>query len=400
MVRIVSQETKWIIVCSTMNARGTAKIADDYMTFFQDQKIKAEIVSPGLGSGRLYGLIWELGGIYMWGANRHRNIVLVNGRISPLLKKRRCDILLVTLDMMNYGWSAFLSPKTSTREKINIMINTLLVPGSQEKAKWRTVISKKTKKDLLALDARKKLGLRAPSVIYPTGSFTGTNEGNWKARAEDEKERLEIEDSIATALWITGETKNKGFVQSTEILRDLDCIGTRMHIDILGIRSDRMKVNHEQLMGARYGIRSVFRSRLSENELIELYVSRNVALCLSEEEGFGLPFMDAILFGLPVIARRIDTYIEICELLKEEGIGLPAILWIEDRRTVGSGALTTCIEDGSQDWLLRAKGFVRLQAGRVEREVREERKRIYRDRARLLLKRSSRDLARLIEARS
>lgn len=197
---------RWIIVCSTMNARGTAKIANDYLTYFRELDVEAEILSPRLSSSRIYGLIWELAGLYMLRVNRHSKLVLVNGRISPLIRKKEDKMLLVTLDMMNYGWKALVSSKTSSRERINIIINTLVVTGSQRRATWRSVISKKTKLDLMGLDVSKDLRLRMPSVIYPSGSFTRVDESDWQACLGDEEEILGKEENVTSAIWITGST--------------------------------------------------------------------------------------------------------------------------------------------------------------------------------------------------
>lgn len=387
---------KWIIVCSTMNSRGTAKIANDYLTFFRELGCEATIVSPRLSRGRLYGVIWELGAIYLLRVNRNSKIVLVNGRVPPVLRKKTREMLLVTLDMMNYGWGRFFSGETSYREKINIIINTLLVPGSQGKAKWRSVISKKTMVDLEELEASRNPRLGRASVVYPSGSFTRTEEWKSECFEGDEEKILGIEEDITKAIWITGETRNKGFVKATDVLRKLDSLGANMHVDVLGIRSGHLKAYYEELVGNNGSILSTFRERLSEHELIELYVSRNIALCLSEEEGFGLPFMDAILFGLPVIANRIDTYVEICELINEEGIRLPPVLWIEKTKKNATERITKTIESGAEDWVLQVRDFIRVQEGRISKKVREDRKRNYEDNASLLVKRSTRDLARLI----
>lgn len=392
----MGREDRWIIVCSTMNARGTAKIAKDYFLFLQGLGFKVEIVSPRLSVSRLYGLVWELAAIYMKRVDKQSNLVLVNGRVSPLLNKRSCNMLLVTLDMMNYGWSAFISSETSWREKINIVVNTLFVPGSQGKAKWRSVISRKTQLDLVELDATRDLRLKKASIIYPCGSFASTSESDWEERAIDRGGLLETEKDVTKALWITGETKNKGFINGTKTLSGLDKLGTRMDVEILGIRSNRLRVDHQELMDGAIGIRSVFRTRLSEHDLIELYTRSNIALCLSEEEGFGLPFMDAILFGLPVIARRIDTYNEICALVSAEGINVPPVLWIQDKSMGARDGTGADRASRYQEFLLQARDFIRIQAGHVKRDVREERKRNYRDSANVLIKRSCRDLERLI----
>ena len=390
------QRTDWMIVCSTMNARGTAKIANDYLAFFGELGVEARIVSPRFSTSRVYALLWELAAVYMWRIERGGKIVLVNGRISPLLRMKRVDILLVTLDLMNYGWSALFSRELSGREKVNVVVNTLLVPGSQIKARWRSVISTKTRNDLLCLDKEKDLRLTSPCVIYPSGSFTSMSEDRWNGWERDEQELKRNGDYLARAIWITGETKNKGFVKATKILSELSIFGTKLHIDIFGIQSQRMRTSYEESVSIESGLQSVFRTKVSERELIELYVRTNIALCLSEEEGFGLPFMDAILFGLPIIARRIDTYMEICELTSEEGIELPPILWLDKSSRSEERGAGARLEGLGQELILEAKSFIRRQEARIDKEDRSKRKRAYRDKASRLLERSSRELAKLI----
>lgn len=52
------------------------------------------------------------------------------------------------------------------------------------------------------------------------------------------------------------------------------------------------------------------RARVTEAELVELYRSCSVVICPSIYEGFGLPILEAMAYGLPVIASRIPPFQE------------------------------------------------------------------------------------------
>ncbi|TXI92997.1 MAG: glycosyltransferase [Burkholderiaceae bacterium] len=65
----------------------------------------------------------------------------------------------------------------------------------------------------------------------------------------------------------------------------------------------------------------VITGKLSENELSSLYRHADVFLCLSKHEGFGMPLIEAMYHGLPVIARSGSS---IDDTLGGAGLLLPA----------------------------------------------------------------------------
>lgn len=51
----------------------------------------------------------------------------------------------------------------------------------------------------------------------------------------------------------------------------------------------------------------IFTGKISEEELAALYRQCDVFVCLSEHEGFGMPLIEAMHFGLPVVARKSSS---------------------------------------------------------------------------------------------
>jgi L-malate glycosyltransferase len=54
----------------------------------------------------------------------------------------------------------------------------------------------------------------------------------------------------------------------------------------------------------------VFTGRVEEHELRAYYAAADAFLCLSEHEGFGVPLLEAMLFGVPVVAYAAGAVAE------------------------------------------------------------------------------------------
>lgn len=65
--------------------------------------------------------------------------------------------------------------------------------------------------------------------------------------------------------------------------------------------------NHPQ-----FGKQLFWFDRISDETLMEIYKSSSVLLALSEAEGFGLPLIEAGHYQLPIIARNIPIFNEVC----------------------------------------------------------------------------------------
>jgi glycosyltransferase involved in cell wall biosynthesis len=79
-----------------------------------------------------------------------------------------------------------------------------------------------------------------------------------------------------------------------------------------------------------------------------------VFLCLSEHEGFCIPLLEALHFGVPVIARDAGA---VAEVLDDAGV----LLGPEDRIATVAELLTIVVGDGELRAELRARGRRRLE---------------------------------------
>ncbi len=101
---------------------------------------------------------------------------------------------------------------------------------------------------------------------------------------------------------------------------------------------------------ARLGLADnvIFAENISQAQLHGLYLSADVFLCVSEHEGFGVPLVEAMYFGVPVVAWGRTA---VPETLGDAGI----VLWEYD-----DTAFATAIRDIVQD---RERASVIVEAG-------------------------------------
>src|SRR4051812_9734967 len=109
-----------------------------------------------------------------------------------------------------------------------------------------------------------------------------------------------------------------------------------------------------------------FERSLSRAELAERFRSAHAFLCLSEHEGFCIPVLEALHFGLPVVARPAGAVPEVA--------GDAALLVDDADPAVVAELLHLAVSDGDLRAELRRRGAARVEAfapERTERALRE-----------------------------
>lgn len=316
------------IIVPSREARGTRRIVSDYKSYFEKLGAIVELKSPPHTWPKWKILAWELLGLYLRSCKREDILLAPNGRISPrvFLGGRRV-YMIVLLDTMNIGFRKLLASEFKPTEKLNILINSIIVPRSILASRCLTAISQKTATDFKTYLKRESEGMALGGslktlVVYPGGSFKDSaldNSVGSNGRSQ----------GVAGAIWISGETRNKAFMEGVGFLRryskELDIGDTCVY----GISSAKVRNAAEELINARE-CRLVFEAvNTDEAKLIQCYLDSKLALCLSKEEGYGIPFLDALMMVIPVIATKIDTYLEIIGMIRELVDMMPPVLWIE-----------------------------------------------------------------------
>jgi glycosyltransferase involved in cell wall biosynthesis len=124
---------------------------------------------------------------------------------------------------------------------------------------------------------------------------------------------------------------------------------------------------HLERLARELGTRDVvLAGALPQDELNSLYASAAAFACLSEHEGFCLPLLEAMHFGLPVVARRAAA---VPEVLGDAGV----LLEDPDLPTVAE-AIDLCVGTEPLRAEVRVRGERRLERfapARTEAELRE-----------------------------
>lgn len=106
-----------------------------------------------------------------------------------------------------------------------------------------------------------------------------------------------------------------------------------------------------------------FLENLPDNELAYVYREADALLSLSEAEGFGMPNIEAAVVGLPIIARDIPVFREVCgngayylkNDISDAELAEEVLVWLERRR---EGAVPTSDRVELPTWDQSAKSLL------------------------------------------
>jgi len=105
----------------------------------------------------------------------------------------------------------------------------------------------------------------------------------------------------------------KGYAQALEAFETLWQSGADISLVIVGKQGWMMEPLVERLRNhPERGRRLFWLEKASDAALLELYKKAAALLMASEDEGFGLPLIEAARHGLPIIARDIPVFREVC----------------------------------------------------------------------------------------
>jgi glycosyltransferase involved in cell wall biosynthesis len=103
-----------------------------------------------------------------------------------------------------------------------------------------------------------------------------------------------------------------------------------------------------------------FEEGISRERLAEIYRGSDAFLCMSEHEGFCIPLLEALHFGVPVVARDAGA---IAEVLGGAGV----LVSERDSLATVAAAMRIVIGDAELRGVLRERGEERLREYALER---------------------------------
>jgi glycosyltransferase involved in cell wall biosynthesis len=128
----------------------------------------------------------------------------------------------------------------------------------------------------------------------------------------------------------------KGYAQALKAFEILWQSGANVSLIIVGKQGWMVEPLVERLRNhPEQGRRLFWLDKASDALLLELYKKSTALLMASEDEGFGLPLIEAARHGLPIIARDIPVFREVCgehafyfEGNKPEDLAKAIITWL------------------------------------------------------------------------
>ena len=142
------------------------------------------------------------------------------------------------------------------------------------------------------------------------------------------------------------------------ILAALNAIRGRVpafELTIAGDGTDRARLEN---ISRAAGLDSVvrFAGRVADNDLRNLYASSDIFVLPSSKEGFGLVYLEAMSFGLPVLAAHAGGVVDIIES------GVSGLLVPPEDLAALSQALRTLITDAGERDRLARNALARVQS--------------------------------------
>lgn len=173
-------------------------------------------------------------------------------------------------------------------------------------------------------------------------------------RQSDETESVDLKPGI-TFLMVGSLEPRKGYVQVIEAFSILWRSKLRLNLVIVGRKGWKYDdIEAAVSASGQLGSRLIVLSNASDELLSTMYNSADALIAASYGEGFGLPLVESLRRGLPVIARDIPVFREVCpnaevffETLSSEELAELIRLWAQ----TGHSRATASIQSQNQiDW--------------------------------------------------
>ena len=293
------------IVYPSKTRRGTYHYSIKLLSLISSSGLPVKLLQP---TSTLPPILWELLLPFILRPKSSATYVFTTGRVSPLFCLFPCNKTLVIHDFFRS------SPSHSSVHSIPTLLEYLVSVYHWFLSEVAILLkpiyilsnSYQTKKHLVA---RYPNATTNSSVLYPPPSFTSSDIDSFRTNLSAHY----LYSNPQSFLFVTGRTPNKGFPLALHfILTSLNAYTTH----IVGIRIpsttnpciqsaiDPDSISHSQT-------NLIYHSTLTQRSLLSLYSSCTFSLCLSLDEGFGIPFLDSLLFNIPTIVRDIPIYREV-----------------------------------------------------------------------------------------
>jgi len=261
-------------------------------------------------------IFWEL---FINFRKKDKNLIFTYPRLplSLLMRKKnkRSSVGIVVYDFIQCIsfenlFSTFLILKSNGLiDFLKKVIHTLLFNKSLVKSDYFIVISEDTKKKLLNwFNKINLINQEKIIVLHPLPSFNELLIKNFIIYSKKLNGKKNIKSNQVNIICISGNSPSK---RKEILLPIFEKLASRNLDKIINISIFGADLNLENIQSSNNLKINNFQTNVDDKVLIETYINSHIYISTSSEEGFGIPFLDAILFGCGCICSDIQVYKEI-----------------------------------------------------------------------------------------
>ena len=318
------------------------------------------LLSPP-SQNRLVWIAWEfLYPILLLLTVRNSVLIFANTRINPLAHyiKTSNRLICVLHDFMDTNLESFRTdsaPFAISRSNLLLSFNTYLISSSLNSADTVITNSHLTNQSLLSA-----LPTLSPKsfVLYPHLSFSPISLASSLRQLCDDPTNIPVLNTKYSSilLSVTGVSANKSPHSYVELIRQLSVRTSQKTLYYLvGMPPDSTFIKSINIESPNLKIIPI--PRVSEHTLISFYLLSDTFISLSTDEGFGIPLLDALSFGIPSRVTSIPSFCEISDLFPQSDITLYSPHLITKELT-HSLAHQTNTDDRYHRFALRAEAYL------------------------------------------
>ena len=310
------------IILSTPNNRGIHRYSNslldilkiNYVCRYKTFKLYNKIFLKNLRF--VFQIFWEL---FINFSKKDKNLIFTYPRLPIRLlirkKNKGSSVGIVVYDFIQCIsfvniFSTFLILKSNGLiDFLKKVIHTLLFNKSLVKSDYFIVISEDTKKKLL--NWIKKINLINQVkiiVLHPLPSFNELVIKNFIKSSQNINGKKNIKSNQLNIICVTGNSPSK---RKEILLPIFEKLASRNPDKIINISIFGTELNLENIQSSNNLKITNFQTNVEDKVLIETYINAHIYISTSSEEGFGIPFLDAILFGCSCVCSDIQVYKEI-----------------------------------------------------------------------------------------
>ena len=252
-------------------------------------------------------ILWEQISLPMWAKRDNVDILHCPGNTAPVYLDAQIKLVVSLMDVMYLKSFSVLAKSESLYQRMGRTYRKMLVPRIIERASKIITISNFSKDDILSHFQGLKHHQIVVTYLAVDDKFHLVDRNDIKARI---KAKLRIEGKYILSLGGSDPRKSTELVIEKFIeLKDEGRIEEKLVI--VGIPNWRRTKFCKMVKESRYSRDIIFTDFVAEGDLVLLYNGATVFLYPSLYEGFGIPPLEAMACGVPVISSDRTSIPEI-----------------------------------------------------------------------------------------